>query len=381
MSKSNITPVTTEQIDKLVEEINRIYRTRVNMEEEKKPSWQEWRDNLVSRIHGVRNPSARPYSGRVVADILRDVLSTDLLRTLERLALLQDEKEWVIALERERDELRAQVDMLEKELRRRPQAVTATLPVKKATLRTPLQQEIVRLMGKEGLGRSWRIKANIVKNGLAQGRSVLNAMGTLRDQDVIDYYRRKGKPVSWRFKRGGGWLLLVLTELGEAWYREAFGQEPLESEISKVAKRHSSVTHGVGILEVKDHLRAVGYEVDDDPGAILVDERERWRNRSEPDLVAVWEGVRWSVEVQREVSERVLDKWSKALSLTGRLMLVLFNERKRKQQIEILKQAEQESDMPQGSIWVTSIEAMRTGEWDWTEVRFPFTDEWMNGRG
>ena len=78
----------------------------------------------------------------------------------------------------------------------------------------------------------------------------------------------------------------------------------------------------------------------------------------------------WPVEVQREVSERVLEKWSKALSLAGgRLMLVLFNEKRRGRQEYLLRQAVQRQQLPDGMVLLTSLEAMAAGNMRWTPLR------------
>jgi hypothetical protein len=155
----------------------------------------------------------------------------------------------------------------------------------------------------------------------------------------------------------------ILIETGREAFRQTFERDPVESELDVMAREHSSVEHGVGTLEAREHLRAAGYRVDDNPEAILADEEEPWHARVEPDLVAVMDGDVWPVEVQREVSTRLLDKWQKALEMTGRLAIILFNEDKRKRQERLLRQDRRRSS--QGEICLTSLEAMEEGEWEW----------------
>jgi hypothetical protein len=77
------------------------------------------------------------------------------------------------------------------------------------------------------------------------------------------------------------------------------------------------------------------------------------------------DGVAWPVEVQREVSERLLGKWEKALALAGRLALVLFNEEHREKQAVILERAMWFSRLAPGEVRLTSLEAMEDGGWEW----------------
>ena len=59
------------------------------------------------------------------------------------------------------------------------------------------------------------------------------------------------------------------------------------------------------------------------------------------------------VEVQREVSPRVVAKWAKSLELCGRLALVLYHEEARRKQQMILFEARRK--LPAGKILLTSI--------------------------
>jgi hypothetical protein len=242
---------------------------------------------------------------------------------------------------------------------------TATIPAKEITIRSRIQQEVLRLMGAEGLGRSWRIIGRIMQARIGKPNSVRNGLRGLTLDGLIDDYRRLGEPVGWASSRGGRRRLVVLTELGRAWYENAYQQVPLESELVKAARRHQSVGHGVGILEALDHLRVAGYRVDDDPEALRAT-GEPWGRRAEPDLTAWMEGHWWPVEVQREVSERLLEKWRKTLDLAGRLALIVFSQHQQRKQAGILRAARLA-----GKVRLSSLEAMEDGEWAWETIRSP----------
>jgi hypothetical protein len=230
----------------------------------------------------------------------------------------------------------------------------------------------MRLIGEAGLGRSWRIANRIVEMQGLKENSVRNALTALTKKELIDDYRRDGKSTRWKFTAGGSRRLVVLTKRGAAWYREVYGREPVESEILRAARQHRSAVHGVGVLEARDHLRAVGYRVDDDPAAILAQDENRWGRRQEPDLVVWMDGQAWPVEVQREVSQRLLDKWEKALALNERLVLILFNVEHRERQEVLLRQDKRVRRLRRGVIYLTSLEEMEMGDWEWAVFKLPF---------
>jgi hypothetical protein len=367
------TNVKTKQIDEMVELINYIYQVQIVIDEEHAEAHLQWRDQWVQRLHSVTKPKARVHAARYVAELAIGALD-DLLIALE-------EKEYAMMKRRsdgrrtlqdklkdlstERDALREKIEELEDALARRPKKTVVTIPEKKVVLRSSVQREILWLMGSQGLGRSWRIIDQILEEGVTKNpNSVRNALRTMRrKKKLVGYYQRRGKPVRWKPTTGGNRQLVVLTETGREAFCQTFEREAVESELDVMAREHSSVEHGVGILEAREHLRAAGYRVDDNPEAILADEEEPWHARVEPDLVAVMDGDAWPVEVQREVSTRLLDKWQKALEMTGRLAIILFNEDKRKRQERLLRHDRRR--LPQGEIWLTSLEAMEEGEWSW----------------
>jgi len=129
------------------------------------------------------------------------------------------------------------------------------------------------------------------------------------------------------------------------------------------------VSHGIAVLETAYHLAAAGYAVETEPGAVLAAEDEPWRARAEPDLAFTLSSQLWPVEVQREVSKRLVAKWIKSLELNGRLALVLYSEEARQKQQMIL--LETRHKLPAGRILLSSIEAMEARGWTWEELTTP----------
>jgi len=350
-----------------------------------KREWQEWSGRIRNLLNGIGDPLTRTPAVRAVAAVADNVASS-YLDTLEILATLLDQhvdaqlqmsqlesqvsqlEEQAASLRRGNRDLEGEIARLKAARARSPKKAKVVIPSKTVVIRSPAQQEIIRLMGQEGLGRSWRIADLVVKEGLGQKRSVNNAVTRLTKKELIEDYHRDGKSIRWKCTTGGSRRLIILTERGSAWYRQAYGREPVESEIVWAARAHRSAVHGVGILEARDHLRAVGYQVDDDPEAILEYQDERWRRRVEPDLIVQMDGESWPVEVQREVSQRLLKKWEKVLALTGRLALILFNVAHREKQEYLLRRVRR---LPKGTIYLTSLEEMEAGDWEWVVIRSP----------
>jgi hypothetical protein len=373
--------VTVAMLENLMVLVQWACDDQVRMDPAQTGRWRGWANDLLRCLRCVSEPRMRPYAGRIAAKVA-GVFGGNLLDALGEVESLQSQDELSIAhqykalteqlkeemehVKRENAALRERLKRLRKSRGQPPQTTKVTIPAQAVTVRSPVQQEIIRLMGKEGLGRSWRIIECIVGTGMARKNSVRNALRALTKRGLVDDYRRHGKPVRWKVTAGGSRRLVVLTERGTAWFCEAFGQEPVESEIVWAARQHRSAAHGVGILEARDHLRAAGYVVDDDPQAILACTQERWGTRIEPDLMAqACDGQAWPVEVQREVSERLLDKWCKALSLTECLALVLFNEEHLRKQERLLDNAARDDRLPSGTVMLASLEAMERGDWNW----------------
>ena len=199
--------------------------------------------------------------------------------------------------------------------------------------------------------------------------TVRNAVSKLDVRELLADYEQHGKDTGWTYKAGGTRRLVQLTPTGRQWCQAAFGQEPVESEIAIAARRHKSVSHGIAVLETAHHLAAAGYAVETEPGAVLAAADEPWHARAEPDLTLTLSGELWPVEVQREVSKRLVAKWIKSLELNGRLALVLYSEEARQKQQMIL--LEMRYKLPSGVIRLVSIEAMEAGGWAWEELTTP----------
>ncbi|MBN1890637.1 MAG: hypothetical protein JW850_21765 [Thermoflexales bacterium] len=358
MSKTHIT---TEQLNKVYQGIADIYRVR-RKRGECESEIGSWRATWSHALHRVYKPSRRIYANRLVADLAIETLE-ELHDALDTMHVFQGIN---TCSQQEIQRLQDQVAQLAAELERKPQTMTATIPAETVQLRSELQAEIVRLVMGEGLGRSWPLIARLITSGHAQNKNgVRNAIKKLIKSGLLDDYREKGRPVGFSIMPGGSRRLVVGTDLARTYYRQAFGKEPVESELYVFARKHQSITHAVAILEVRDILRAAGHQVDDDPDVILADAQARWNTRVEPDLMVTINGQRWPVEVQREASERFNTKWRKVVELTHHLALVLFNEDQLKKQIDIFSQA----SLPAGEICLTSLEAMQSGRWAWRRIR------------
>lgn len=385
MGKSSA--VTTRELETLAEAVSRLAASRSRIDRRRRSVWRAWRADLLGRIHGAVKPAVRPYAGKVLVGV-----ATSLLADLERAWRWADELDELIdaaegelaavrsqraKLEREQQETAKRMEALEHELAqaradlaRRPAATSLVLPAQKITVESGIQREVLRLLAVEGLGRVWRIVERVLDSELTgTPNTARNAVNRLAERGLLTDYEQHGKPVTWAYKAGGTRRLVQLTPTGRQWCEAAFGGEPVESEIAAAARRHKSVSHGIAVLETAHHLAAAGYEVETEPGAILAAEAEPWRARTEPDLAFTLSGEVWPVEVQREVSPRVVAKWAKSLELCGRLALVLYHEEARCKQQMILFEARYK--LPAGRILLASIEAMEGGGWVWEELTTP----------
>jgi DNA-binding transcriptional ArsR family regulator len=333
----------------------------------------EWADATFAYGYGLYEPS-RGLTHSEMAEEIATLLGDDLIDALSEYRKLADRWRSLVGQRRAPSDRVKQLQEENAQLRRENAALLdrtrqvkskCVIPAQKIVVNSPVHQHILRLIGEEGLGRSWRIRNRVIDLNGVERRSVTNAITRLTKKGLIEDYSRDGKSIRWKCTTGGSRRLILLTERGAVWYREAHGREPVESEIVRAARTHRSAVHGVGVLEARDHLRAAGYTVDDDPEAILEYEDRQWRRRMEPDLIVQMDGTAWPVEVQREVSQRLLKKWEKALALAGRLALVLFNVAHRERQEHILRRARR---LPRGTVCLTSLEEMEAGDWEWVLV-------------
>ena len=193
-------------------------------------------------------------------------------------------------------------------------------------------------------------------------RTVENGFSQLLKDGFIAYYQRHEEPVRYKFGRGPGRALHLLTDRGKLWYENVYGQPAVESELFVFVPRHGGVQHTIDILEVRDLLRSFGLQVRDDPESILLTGDE-WGPRAEPDLAVKYDGYWWPVEVQREVRQRNNDKWRKLLAEEGRLVLILETPKNQASQARILRDAE----LPSGRILLTNLRTLQS-RLEWEEV-------------
>ena len=293
---------------------------------------------------------------------------------LARIASLEAEREElevrIAELVEENERLQARVRELEKQ-RRRGKRASSTVGAPWDWKLNPLEERILLLMGETGLGRPWRMAARLAREeegGYSPG-SVRNALNRLQELNLVKDVLEHGRPRRWSGPRGGGRSkLLLLSDLGRAWYASQTGQEAVESELIWAQREHQGVVHGVAILEVADALRARGYEVDLSPKPLFQDPGHRWGHRSRPDLLVRKGDLWWPVEVQRKVSDKphYREKWAKTLRLSGRLMLVLFSEEKLAQQRRLLLAWSRGRDWPAGEVLLASLERMTDDPAGWT---------------
>jgi hypothetical protein len=232
---------------------------------------------------------------------------------------------------------------------------------------TPLEERILLLMGRTGLGRSWRVAEKLESKKYGKG-SVRNALRSLQAKGLIKEMMELGRKVTWSGPRGGGRSkLLLLSDVGSIWYEMQTGSAPRESELIWAQRLHRSVTHGVAILEVAEHLRSMDMAVEMEPGPLYETGNSGWGKRAQPDLITHLDDELWPVEVQRKVADhdRYREKWAKTLRATGRLMLVLFSDERMSAQRAILKRWMRRSDWPAGEVWLGSLEGMIDDAEDW----------------
>ncbi len=314
-------------------------------------------ENLLKRLDWVCVPKNLHQATEVILDVMEWGLG-DLTGYIQELE----------GADHSVERMEVELERLRQMMRQPSDSIRVTLPEQTIQVRSQIQQVVLRLLAQEGLARSWRIQQRVIESGLTQSEnSVRNSLRKLCGKGLVSDYYWNGHKVGWSPVPGGRRRLVTLTDTGVTWCQKVFGEQPVESEIKSMARKHNSVGHAVGILEARDHLRAQGYQVDDAPEPVLEEEGERWGRRVEPDLTVVMDRQIWPVEVQREVAQRhTTKKWSKVLSLTRRLALVLFSDEKLDQQVEILEEAI--NDLPGGVIQLISLESMERGPWEWTSI-------------
>ena len=322
MDKSN---VTLDDVQVMIQRIEQIYRQHPMLRGAANEPFHDW------------GTQAQTAPGRACLAILEWSLyvleSYIRLINVQQAEIAQHDDEMAEIEEKHR----LQIEDLRQKLELDGASVVLQERPRLIQVRSQIQLATLRLMAK-GSNRSWRIQQHVVDVGVTSSvASVRQSLQRLEEKGLVrDYEPQSG----WSPVRGGRRRLVTLTIDGRAWCRQVFGDEPEMSEIDVMKERHHWVSHAVGILEARDMLRANGYQVDDNPSPILAQHDQRWGRRADPDLTVVIGDREWPVEVQREVAQRrTATKWSKVLNLAGLLVLVLFNEGKRRKQAEILERA------------------------------------------
>ncbi len=387
-------PITTELLDRLTyDAIVPAYSVlcRLGLHcSRSKYFWDSQRRNAIARIHRTSAPQRRHKAAEVAIEELIRVI--DFLN--ERVEGLNRENQNLKAqgcrtrhnwVEKRWEAKYAEVQSRRKKIQSENERLGAVIAKKERVIKalrrqnsltaalSPLEENILLLMGATGLGRSWRAAERLADEGYGDyGKgSVRNALRSLQEKRLLKEAMELGRVVRWSPPRGGGRAkLLLLSDIAVEWYETMTGEPAADSELHWAQRQHSSLAHGVGILEVADYLRARGYEITLEPEPILVEKDEPHGKRAEPDLIARKGDTWWPVEVQRKVSrqESYRQKWTKTLRLTGRLMLVLFSDERRKQQQQILRAWARRPDWPGGEVLLTSLESMIDTPTDWRFV-------------
>lgn len=314
--------------------------------------YQDHHEQWIADLHRHYKPTARPYAWLTVYGILRSLLYVakiylhDLNISAQELQLARQK----ISAQRK------QIERLQAQLQAKPKQKQVVKPAEVIEVTRTAEQSILYVMGKTGWGRKWRIAERVQRLTTVSEGTIRNGFTALRKDELILPFTHRGKSV--RYKYGLGRRdLLVLSEKGKLWYQHAYQCQPQPSELAAAVKKHKGVQHAVDILEVRDLLRALDFQVDADPAPLLA-ANERWGHRAEPDLVLDYDGHAWPVEVQREVSPRNHKKWNKVLRLgEGRLIIVVETVESEAYQISHLEQRWdwRASD----TILVTSLETLR----------------------
>lgn len=364
--------ITTKQINTLLELVLNLRRQWevAAQDTDELAAAHEWCAMALALLYrwrrrGGRRQAAGSEFAELLASALREwkillQLVEDLTPQRARYAAMGQR---LAAAEAENARLRA-------ELERRPTTTSVEIPAQTVTIRSPVEQEILRLIAALGLARSWRIVQRVMAAGLTDNaNSVRNAINRLKKQGHIADYTWNGKAQTWTPTAGGGRQLVRLAATGCHWAEQAFQITAAPCELDAMVTRHKGVSHAVAILEAHDHLTAAGCTVDAMPEPLLFDADEPWGARVEPDLLVEYKGTRYLVEVQREVDGRNTEKWGKALSTGAALMLITLNAQACEKQAFILREAIRRCELPAGEIYLASLEAMESADWHWVVLR------------
>jgi len=369
--------LTTAELEAAITTLEAFSRDLAGASTRHPPGWvRRFRRRIWQRAAALRRcyaPTGRPGAARLAAQALtvtlQEMRAAGLLTPPEQQqqrlqAELRRAREQLTAAQANITALTAECERLAAQLERQPRQTVAVIPQQTVRVTNPVQQAILQLMGSTGLSRPWRISA-MLQARCSYSEGALNNAFTrlLHPTDerpaLLAPYEHQGRKVRYRYMAYSRRNLYVLTMAGETWYRVAYPDTPLlPNELPAAATEHHGVDHAVDILEVRDIWQACGLAVQEHPPALRYTD-EVWGPRSEPDLLVQLAGRWFAVEVQRDVRRAHLDKWHKALQLSGgRLVLVLESPAAQTRQVQYVRPWLR--TLPAGEIWLTNLEELRT---------------------
>lgn len=186
---------------------------------------------------------------------------------------------------------------------------------------SPEHKTLIEIIGRSGVFRTIELREdarflesfNQNSNYFSQKLNDLHRMGLLENRSV-----KTGA-------RGHAYDVFLLTPKGEKVYVALYGKPPVESQLTRLTKRHASPEHAIFVLDTKRALESDGWEVDDTVEGNRVDLPDG--KVANFDLTAKRGGEIRRIECERglqpesDIQEK-LDKW---LEITPRFFYVSPN--------------------------------------------------------
>lgn len=185
---------------------------------------------------------------------------------------------------------------------------------------TDLEWYIIELIGSSGISE----KPIIIDNLLAK---VGDTCSKTKIRNNVTALTNKQVILEYRVTTGFRWFnLCELSVDGELLYKERFGKEPVESEMSKIRKAHDNIDHGYGIKDTAIALDKLGYSgvtIDRKANFIRIDDTRA----SIPDIVATKDGKTYYFEYEcaNHHSDDFSDKCHKLSMITDSLYFICPN--------------------------------------------------------
>lgn len=125
---------------------------------------------------------------------------------------------------------------------------------------------LVKVIGEKGISRNSELK-NYINND-SEGRKLFINKNKINNNELygkIKFLREKNILNSEQVKLGGmhayNFTAYELSDIGKSYYFKLTKKLPVESEMSKVLKQHSSLSHGYLIIECAEEFEKMGYKV------------------------------------------------------------------------------------------------------------------------